>query len=82
VAEGVLSLAESKNSVFGGEKRERVEEVEREVFPVVGGRREEWVFKEVSGKGDWRAQRNDFGGRGGRGGRGGVGSYGRFQMDK
>jgi len=40
LAEGILCLAESKSSVFGGEKRERVEEVEREVFPVVGGRRE------------------------------------------
>jgi hypothetical protein len=69
LAEGVIHMVENKG-VFGGEKRERTEDSLGAGFPVVGGRREEWIYKEISGRGDWKVQRTERGGRGGLGRRG------------
>jgi len=77
MAESIISMVESKESVFGGEKREREEEYVSH-FQIVPGRSEEWVYKELSGKGDRRESEEWRSFRGGRGDRGGYGRRGRY----
>jgi len=77
LAESIIAMVESKESVFGGEKREREEEYVSH-FPIVPGRTEEWIYKELSGKGDRRDSDEWRSFRGGRGDRGGYGRRGRY----